>query len=157
ALAQGQEPASAIATLRRALSYWHGRRALANFPPDVLSGDVERLARLRRQAMVTLVGLEINTSGYPPIVAEAIELAELFPTAHRLCELAMIAADRCHQVNDALHAYQLYEHAVSEDPLGTHTPETKRLSYAMLRGDGEYVSARERSLGLTPPLTDPSD
>lgn len=152
--ANAQPPATAIATLRRALAYWRGQRALANFPDDVLSGDVKRLTRLRREAMVSLLKLEINESGYPPIVAEAVEFAELFPTDHRLRELAMIAAYRCGQVTDALHAYQRYEDAVLEDPLGTHNAETKRLSYAMLRGDDEFISARERSLGLTAPVTD---
>jgi DNA-binding SARP family transcriptional activator len=139
--------------LRGALALWRGPRALANFPDDVLAGEVDRLGRRLRAAATRLLELEINDQGYAPVVAEAVAYAELFPTDPRLAELAMIAAYRCDQIGDAARVYEHHEQALEVDSLGTRRPETRRLCYAALAADETVVAERERALGLNPPVS----
>ena len=129
-------PAEARATaLRDALDRWGGP-PLADFTYEPFAqSEIGRLEELRLTAHEERIDADLELGGHAEVVGELESLIAERPLRERLRGQLMLALYRSGRQVEALEAYRVARHALTEDLGIEPTPTLQRLNAAILRQD----------------------
>jgi DNA-binding SARP family transcriptional activator len=128
------DPHRAVRYLHDALALWQGT-ALAGARGEYVTGERDRLERLRLIATEERIALDIELGRHVDVLPEISSLASLHPFEERLRELQMLALYRCARQVDALRVYREVRALLNQE-LGIEPgPELRALHQRILRAD----------------------
>ena len=153
ALAAG-DPEGAAGILQRALALWRGP-PLSDFTYDAFAqAAIVQLEELQLDALEERVEADLALGRDSELVGELRSLVERNPLRERLRAQLMLALYRSHRQAEALHVYQEFRRALSEQLGLDPSPSLQRLEAAILDGDAllEPAAPSQSPAAQTPGL-----
>jgi DNA-binding SARP family transcriptional activator len=147
----------AAAHLNAALTLWQGT-ALTGARGEYVTGESDRLERLRLTAAEERIALDIELGRHTEVLPELTSMVAAHPLEERLRELQMLALYRCARQADALQVY-LDVRALLSQELGIEpATELRALHGRILRADPDLDRPAPAAAGVAkiePPATAP--